>query len=106
MNEELQSTNDELQSINDMLRDRTLELEQLRDFLDTVTGSLHAGLVSVDAEQRVQVWNRQAQEQWGLRTDIAFGERFVDLDIGLPVAQLAAALEDVLRGAEVSGLSR
>lgn len=60
--EELQSTNDELQSINDMLRDRTLELEQLRDFLDTVTGSLHAGLVSVDAKQRVQVWNRQAQE--------------------------------------------
>ena len=112
MNEELQSTNDELQSINEMLRDRTLELDQLHGFLDSVTGSLHAGLVSVDAEQRVRLWNAQAEELWGLRAEEAIGEAFADLDIGLPVERLGPLLGNVLGGVDgitsvqLSGVNR
>lgn len=102
MNEELQSTNDELQSINDTLRDRTNELQTVRSLLDAVASNLHAGLIRVDADQRVQVWNSQAEEQWGLRADEAVGERFVELDIGLPVDQLSPLIDDVLGGARTS----
>jgi two-component system CheB/CheR fusion protein len=85
MNEELQSTNDELQTINDELQDRTADLDQVNGFLGAILSSLRAGVVVLGRELQVQVWNRQAEELWGLRSDEAVGEHFLNLDIGLPL---------------------
>jgi two-component system, chemotaxis family, CheB/CheR fusion protein len=99
MNEELQSTNDELQAINDMLRDRTVELDQVNDFLESILTSIRSGVVVVDTEMRVLAWNRGAEDLWGLRQGEAVGQHLLNLDIGLPVAELRptvrAALQDV-----------
>jgi two-component system, chemotaxis family, CheB/CheR fusion protein len=84
MNEELQSTNDELQAINDELQDRTGDLDRANGFLETILTSLRAGVVVVDPDLHVQVWNQQAQELWGLRPEEAIGQHFLNLDIGLP----------------------
>jgi two-component system CheB/CheR fusion protein len=98
MNEELQSTNEELETINDELRERTGELNQVNDFLETILTSLEFGVAVLDAQQRVQVWNRRAEDLWGLRPDEAVEHHFLSLDIGLPSEQLAPALRAVLSG--------
>jgi two-component system, chemotaxis family, CheB/CheR fusion protein len=83
--EELQSTNDELHTINDTLRERSLELDDARTFLNSLVNSMHVGLVVLDREMRVVVWNRGCEELWGLRTDETIGEVLTTLDIGLPM---------------------
>lgn len=85
MNEELQSTNDELNTINDALRERSLELDDARTFLDSLVDSVRLGMVVVDREMRVAVWNRRSEELWGLRADETTGHSLTSLDIGLPV---------------------
>lgn len=85
MNEELQSTNDELHTINDALRERSIELDDARTFLDSLVNSVHLGMVVVDREMRVMVWNRGCEELWGLRADETAGEVLTTLDIGLPM---------------------
>jgi two-component system CheB/CheR fusion protein len=98
-NEELETMNEELETINDELRERTGDLNQVNDFLETILTSLEFGVAVVDAQQRVQVWNRRAEDLWGLRPDEAVDHHFLSLDIGLPSEQLAPALRAVLGGA-------
>jgi two-component system CheB/CheR fusion protein len=88
MNEELQSTNDELHTINDALRERTVQLDDARTFLDSLINSIHLGMVVVDREMRVLVWNRGCEELWGLRADETTGQLLTALDLGLPVDQV------------------
>lgn len=85
MNEELQSTNDELHTINDTLRERSVELADAKNFLDSLINSVQLGLVVVDREMRVVVWNRGCEDLWGLRSDETTGTRLTGLDIGLPL---------------------
>ena len=85
MNEELQSTNDELHAINDALGERSEELDQAHGFLDSVIYSVHLGMVVVDREMRVVVWNRGCEELWGLRAEETTGIVLTSLDIGLPM---------------------
>jgi two-component system CheB/CheR fusion protein len=99
MNEELQATNEELETINDELRDRTTEVNELNDFLEAILTSLGIGVVVVDAGQRVQVWNRRAEDLWGVRPDEAIAQELLSLDMGLPTERVAAALGAVLTGA-------
>ena len=73
MNEELQSMNDELQSTNEELRERTSEVGELNAFMSSVFAGLRAGVVVVDSDLLVQVWNNQAEELWGVRHDEATG---------------------------------
>jgi two-component system CheB/CheR fusion protein len=85
MNEELQSTNDELHTINDELRERSIELDEARTFVNSLVDSVRSGLVVVDREMRVVVWNRHCEELWGLRSEEAIGSVLFDLDFGLPM---------------------
>jgi len=98
MNAELQSTNEELQTINDELRMRTGELDEANDFLESMLISQRGGLVVIDRDLRISVWNDQSAELWGLRTDEAPGQHFLNIDIGLPVEELRSRLRAVLAG--------
>jgi two-component system, chemotaxis family, CheB/CheR fusion protein len=98
MNEELQSTNEELQTINDELRRRSDELNDVTAFMDSIFSSLQGGVVVIDGELRVLVWNARSEELWGIRSAEAVGASFLVLDIGLPVTQLAEPIRDVLAG--------
>jgi two-component system, chemotaxis family, CheB/CheR fusion protein len=88
MNEELQSTNDELHTINDALRERSVELDDARTFLGSLVDSIHLGMVVVDREMRIVVWNRGCEELWGLRADETTDSLLTSLDIGLPMAEI------------------
>jgi two-component system CheB/CheR fusion protein len=99
MNEELHSTNAELETINDELRERTGELNSVNDFLEAILTSLGVAVAVVDRSQRVQVWNRGAEDLWGLRQDEAAEQHFLALDIGLGPERLAPALRAIMSGA-------
>jgi two-component system CheB/CheR fusion protein len=96
MNEELQSTNEELQNINDQLRISTTQLDDANAFLETVLASLRAGVVVVDHDLRIRIWNQRAEDLWGLRSHEVVGEHFLNLDIGLPFERLRPLLRGVL----------
>ena len=99
-NEELQSTNEELQTINTELVDRTGQLNETNVFLESILGSMQAGVIVLDRDLTVESWNALAEELWGLRPEETSQKNFFGLDIGLPVDQLRQPIRDVLSGAE------
>ena len=103
MNEELQSTNDELQSINDQLRVSTERLDDANSFLEAVLASLRAGVAVVDRDLMILMWNRQAEDLWGLRAHEVVGQHFLNLDIGLPFEELRPLLRSAVGSGHTSG---
>jgi two-component system CheB/CheR fusion protein len=100
MNEELQSTNEELETMNDELNDRSLDLNEINAFLNAILGSIQAGVVVVDSDLVVTAWNEGAHDLWGLRGDEVVGKHFLNIDIGLPVAELRAPMRETLGNAD------
>jgi two-component system, chemotaxis family, CheB/CheR fusion protein len=96
MNEELQATNDELETMNEEQSVRSAELDKVNLFLEGILGSLGLGVVVLDRQRRVQVWNANSTELWGLRAEEVEGQPFLDLDIGLPVGQLRDSVREAL----------
>jgi len=52
----------------------------------------------LDKELRVQFWNRNAEDLWGVRAGETVGQALLDLDIGLPVAELVDPIQKALNG--------
>jgi two-component system, chemotaxis family, CheB/CheR fusion protein len=100
MNEELQSTNEELQTMNDELRTRGADLNRVSSFFGAVLRTLHSGVVVLDDELKVQAWNERMEELWGVSSEEVKGKHLLNLDIGLPVAELAASIRACVQGAE------
>jgi two-component system CheB/CheR fusion protein len=98
MNEELQSTNEELETVNGELRQRSEELTHTNVFLRSILKSILTGVVVVDRQLRVRIWNERAEDLWGVRADETVGKSLLDLDIGLPIRQLEKPLQEVLSG--------
>ena len=98
MNEELQSSNEELQTINAELHLRSEELNQVNVFLESILTSMRSGVVVLDRELHVQIWNHKTEDLWGLRSAEVQGQHFLNLDIGLPVEQLRQPLRSCLSG--------
>jgi two-component system CheB/CheR fusion protein len=53
-------------------------------------------VIVVDPEMRITVWNRGSEELWGLRRDEANGQHLLNLDIGLPLAELRPLVRSAL----------
>jgi two-component system CheB/CheR fusion protein len=98
MNEELQSTNEEMETLNDEVQRRSEALEQSNVYLASVLASLRAGVVVLDREMLVRLWNDRMAQLWGLRPDEVQDQPFLHLDIGLPVERMKGALRAVLDG--------
>ena len=98
MNEELQSSNEELETMNAELRHRTEELNDVNAFLETILTTIGLAVAVLDRNQRVQIWNGQARELWGLTSAEAEDEHLAALEIGLPVAKLRQQIGDTLTG--------
>lgn len=103
MNEELQSTNDELHEINGTLGDKTVELTQAQEFFDSILDSADVGIIVVDRDMRVTVWNRASTELWGVTEQEARSRQLLNLDIGLPTAELRPSIGNALVDESYSG---
>ena len=80
------------------MQDRTGDFDAANGFLEAILTSLRAGVVVLNPELHVRVWNRQAQELWGLRPDEVLGLHFLNLDIGLPTDRLRSLIRRTLAG--------
>ena len=98
MNEELQSMNDELHGGNEELRARGAQAVELNWLLERILTSLGTAVVVVDRDGRVRVWNRGAEDLWGVRQEEALEEPLVALDIGLSVEHLEPLVDEALSG--------
>ena len=96
MNEDLQSSNDELQTINEEVRLRTEELNSINAFLESILRSLRGGVVVLNRDMHILIWNHKAEDLWGLRSQEVEGQHFLNLDIGLPVDQLRQPIRTCL----------
>jgi two-component system CheB/CheR fusion protein len=101
MNEELQSSNEELETMNEELRHRTKEVNDVNVFLETILGTIGLAVAVLDCNQRVQIWNGNAGELWGVAPEEAEDEHLLELDIGLPVDQLKRELRATMNGESV-----
>jgi len=77
---------------------RSGELDETNDFLESLLLSQQGGLIVVDRDLRISVWNDRSAELWGVRTDEAPGQHFLNIDIGLPVEELRQPIRAVLAG--------
>lgn len=98
MNEELQSSNEELQTLNEELHRRTEELNTVNAFLSSILTSLRGGVVVIDRDLRILIWNVKAEDLWGLRSDEVQGQHFLNLDIGLSVDSILPPIRSCLAG--------
>jgi two-component system, chemotaxis family, CheB/CheR fusion protein len=98
MNEEMQSTNEELSQVNHEMVQRSEELNQLNNYLNSILSSIESGVVVLDKDYAVQLWNPKAEDLWGLRQEEVKGYNLFNLDIGLPVEQLHAPVRQVKNG--------
>jgi len=88
INEELQSTNEELITLNEDHQRRLEELNIATAFLQSILSSLHAGVAVVDRRLNLLLWNKRAEDLWGVRAQEVRGKSLLSLDIGLPVDKL------------------
>ncbi len=98
MNEELQSTNEELQTTNGELRQRSEELNKVNGFLESILTNIRVGVVVLSPNLHILIWNRKAEDLWGLRFDEVFSKHFMSLDIGLPLEPLRQPMRAILIG--------
>ena len=85
--------------MNDELHRRGLDLNAANVSLEAILTSLRAGVVVVDDELRIRAWNAGARELWGVSTNEAVGQHFLNLDIGLPVQELRNPIRSLLADA-------
>jgi two-component system CheB/CheR fusion protein len=95
-NEELQSTNDELHVLNEALQSRSIELDRANLYLEGILSGLRLGIVVLDQDLVVRLWNRSSEDLWGLRADEAAERNFFSLDIGLPLKRLEGPVRRAL----------
>jgi two-component system CheB/CheR fusion protein len=46
----------------------------------------------------VHIWNKKAEDLWGLRAEEVQGQFFLNLDFGLPIEQLKGVMRAVVAG--------
>ena len=96
MNEEMQSTNEQLRATNDTLNVQANKLDLLNTHLNGILSSLDSAVVVLDTHLLILYWNGAAEELWGLRSEEVRGRPILDLDIGLPLDQVAPFMRAVM----------
>jgi two-component system CheB/CheR fusion protein len=99
MNEELESTNTELETINTEMQQRGTQLDNINVFMEEVLANVKTGVAVLDKDLRVQLWNQQSEELWGVRASETLGQPLLALDIGLPVSELVAPINEAIKTA-------
>jgi two-component system, chemotaxis family, CheB/CheR fusion protein len=99
-NEELRSTNEQLEHINDELRRQSDASNAYRQYAEAILRSTNSGVIVLDQDQAIRSWNRWSENIWGLREEETVGRNLAELDIGLPLKQIAPAVHSVLAGGE------
>ena len=82
--------------MNEELRQRTDEGSRTNAFLESILSCLRAGVIVLDRGLKVVIWNRRAEDLWGLRSNEVLNQPFLGLDMGLPTEHLARPIRSVV----------
>ena len=91
--------NEELRAANEELQQRSDSLNQVNAFMESILTSIRGGVIVLDTDLMIQIWNGQSQEMWGLRQEEVQGRQFLTLDTGLPIEPLMQPVRTCLSGA-------
>jgi two-component system CheB/CheR fusion protein len=64
--------------------------------MEQIMANLQLGVAVLDKDLRVQLWNRRAQDMWGVQAAETIGQPVLGLDIGLPLNELAKPIKNCL----------
>ncbi|MBD1214202.1 MAG: PAS domain-containing protein, partial [Dolichospermum circinale Clear-D4] len=79
MNEELHSANEQLRAINQELSDRTYELNRNNTFTSSILSCLQMGMVVIDTNFNILIWNHAVEDMWGLRQEEVINKSWFSL---------------------------
>lgn len=96
--EELRSARKELRNAREELRERKHQLADSRAFLQALLSSARNGVAIVDLELRVVAWNEASEALWGVPSSAAVDRRLEELDIAIPLNDVASPLREVAEG--------
>ena len=92
----MQSANEQLRAINYELSNSTYELDRTNTFMSSILSSMQIGMVVIDTNFNILIWNHAVEDMWGLRQEEVMNKSWFSLDIGLPVEQLQIPIRDIL----------
>jgi two-component system, chemotaxis family, CheB/CheR fusion protein len=92
LNEEIRATNGELQGMNVELQQHAVEMETTNVFLRSILSSARDGIVVLDRDFKINLWNRKADQICGARFKDLKNKSFFDLDIGVPTEKFKALI--------------
>jgi two-component system CheB/CheR fusion protein len=78
------------------MRRQTDSLNRANGYLSGILSGLGAGVIVLNQNLEVELWNAVSEEQWGLRAKEVERTHFLSLDIGLPVEELVPAMRRCL----------
>ncbi len=95
---QLHSTHRDLKTRSDALKARAADLVGEAAFLNSVLCSFRPGVVVVDSNLVVKLWNRRAEKLWDLRSHEAVGSHLSKLSLRLPIESVTGAIRSCLAG--------
>ena len=96
--EELRLVNEEVEATAGSLRECSADAARAAAVTAALLDRAGEAIVVLDGDLRVRAWSRGSADLWGLAPEEAEGARLVELDIALPVAELARPLRRALAG--------
>jgi two-component system CheB/CheR fusion protein len=82
------------------MQQRGTQLDHINLFMQEILANVKTGVAVLDRDLRVQLWNHQSEELWGVRASETVGQPLLALDIGLPVAELVAPINEAIKNAD------
>jgi two-component system CheB/CheR fusion protein len=64
--------------------------------MSSILGCLQMGMVVIDTNFNILIWNHAVEDMWGLREEEVIEKSWFSLDIGLPVEQLRVPIRDIV----------
>ncbi|MBZ0270735.1 HAMP domain-containing protein [bacterium] len=101
MIEDLRGSRAKLDAAADELRDSNLELEQRRQYMETVLSNITAGVISFSADGRISTINRRARDILGLSDEVIgehYREAFAAFSTPAQIEEFTLSLETGARG--------
>jgi PAS domain S-box-containing protein len=95
----------ELEETNAVLKDKNRELDCANRYLEDILSSIGTGVIAVDLEGRITIFNRTAEEMTEYVRDEVIGRNYHELFTG-EMGENAPLLQTMITGAPIEGMER
>ena len=97
-NEELQAGNSEFEAINLTLQEKVNQLNDYKALQDSMLTSVEIGIIVLDRQLKIQLWNRWSETTWHIQTKNATALSFNTLDLGFSKTTLLEKIHQIHSG--------